>query len=915
MIDFVGFGSGWNKQQEKGERRRTELAKAFQEFQRLNPMATAGEFQGFINSMAQGQNFLRGAMPSGDTLNAVIKSADDRRARAEKEQMQKDLNFSMKFNDDFSNLALGIMLNTKGTGEDGTYSPSDLVAMSDKVTDRFPGVDFKQLNINPLNLFNPRKKTEYIQDQLVKLTPQITSMIQSTAGEIDMDLIKKTFSQLPTELWEPIRDRAIKLENERVETYQTNQREKIVTEVQNALENGRTDIYDFVTTRPDFKNNLKLLPEKGSSYWKEVEELARVNLEDKRQAIASQRFSQWLSVAQGLEDRTAKNIYATIAEGIKSAGGNANLIPPEGSQIWTDIQKASDQQYSKNQVKWHTDMEARIMADIQELAEGGAEDIHAILKERYKRIYNQELLPMTHPLMVEYQKQADENRLVKTNKIETDASVALSGAVQEMMKDIDVRNAMFTGDYQNQMKAIRDYIETKVPEGVRSIVFPDGVIQEEWLDDQVKLMLSSLSTIQNKEITDENKAIWGAADAAADKWGGDNIKKATGWFGDPYGNKIDEQTTGKTGRFGQQAAKLLAESYAMTEGAMLVIQSVLTDPALPEELAKNQYELKKYIENLPAFKATTMSLSKAKENISNDHIEIHGRWESQTVQEFMDTQLLDITSDTNSLNLRLEEGLNQLADNPDNQIAFLNDFLGVVNKMKQNYIEKFQEARRRSKNMTGWRTPGSPAWNDSEWFGEGGTTVQSQLNKQMNELSDLAQTKLTEALKKKEEQARLRNDQNNVPSNSNARTPDAQGSMMGSWWSDVTDAGTVFKKINDVSGTLSGRSTGGLGPLIERGVDWFSESQQDFAKRAKVREWLNPQRSRLTEWIVGLMQGNYKKNPDNSITEEQAKEFIDTFFLDIGENGLSAEQLGIKYKDVIQTLGNMDNPQIIAPNQ
>jgi len=83
MIDFAGFSSGFNAQQERDERRRGELAQAFNEFQRLNPTATADQFQQFIDSMSGGRNYLRGGMPSGAALEAVVSQANTNRERAE----------------------------------------------------------------------------------------------------------------------------------------------------------------------------------------------------------------------------------------------------------------------------------------------------------------------------------------------------------------------------------------------------------------------------------------------------------------------------------------------------------------------------------------------------------------------------------------------------------------------------------------------------------------------------------------------------------------------------------------------------------------------------------------------------------------------------------------------------------------
>ena len=86
MIDFVGFSDGYRKQQETGERKRLELAKAFQEFQRQNPTANPMEFQAFIDSMAGGSNYLRGGMPSGDMLKAITDRAGTRRAQEDRDR-------------------------------------------------------------------------------------------------------------------------------------------------------------------------------------------------------------------------------------------------------------------------------------------------------------------------------------------------------------------------------------------------------------------------------------------------------------------------------------------------------------------------------------------------------------------------------------------------------------------------------------------------------------------------------------------------------------------------------------------------------------------------------------------------------------------------------------------------------------
>ena len=110
MIDFVGFSDGYRKQQDTGERKRLELAKAFQEFQRQNPTANPMEFQAFIDSMAGGSNYLRGGMPSGDMLKAITDRAYTRRAQALKEQEFANFKNSVEAQESIKGAVTGIML-------------------------------------------------------------------------------------------------------------------------------------------------------------------------------------------------------------------------------------------------------------------------------------------------------------------------------------------------------------------------------------------------------------------------------------------------------------------------------------------------------------------------------------------------------------------------------------------------------------------------------------------------------------------------------------------------------------------------------------------------------------------------------------------------------------------------------------
>ena len=119
MVDFVGFSDGYRKQQETGERKRLELAKAFQEFQRQNPTANPMEFQAFIDSMAGGSNYLRGGMPSGDMLKAITDQADIRRANADADRERGKLEKNIALRTSLEGAATGIMLGYKDPSDNG----------------------------------------------------------------------------------------------------------------------------------------------------------------------------------------------------------------------------------------------------------------------------------------------------------------------------------------------------------------------------------------------------------------------------------------------------------------------------------------------------------------------------------------------------------------------------------------------------------------------------------------------------------------------------------------------------------------------------------------------------------------------------------------------------------------------------
>lgn len=94
MNFFADMAQGMIAQQDANQRKRGELARAFQEFRSANPHATLQEMQQYIDAQSGGRNYLSRGAPSGDVLrsiadgNAKAKAQADTNARLAQMQEQ-----------------------------------------------------------------------------------------------------------------------------------------------------------------------------------------------------------------------------------------------------------------------------------------------------------------------------------------------------------------------------------------------------------------------------------------------------------------------------------------------------------------------------------------------------------------------------------------------------------------------------------------------------------------------------------------------------------------------------------------------------------------------------------------------------------------------------------------------------------
>ena len=263
MIDFVGFSDGYRKQQDTGERKRLELAKAFQEFQRQNPTANPMEFQAFIDSMAGGSNYLRGGMPSGDMLKAITDRADTRRAQADADRERSILEKNIKLQTSLEGAATGVMLGYKDPSGSG-YELKDFNAMSEQLKERFPGVDFDKIGFDPTTMFTNDRRRSAIAARVAEYLPTITNLVQSSAGQ-DITAEKLSSMGVPPALITPLITQAQQLETERRDVFARTRGLEISREAQEQIALGNTEVYAHLVETFGSEN----LPKKDSPLMKQ----------------------------------------------------------------------------------------------------------------------------------------------------------------------------------------------------------------------------------------------------------------------------------------------------------------------------------------------------------------------------------------------------------------------------------------------------------------------------------------------------------------------------------------------------------------------------------------------------------------------------------------------------------------------
>ena len=227
-INMSQFGVGFNESQENMERKRVELAKAFEEFKASNPYATVQDFQSFIDMASGGSNYVRGGAPSADVLTSLAernKTEFDKKQRMDAIKEQSQL---ASLRDQVTPLFQNALMAGNREGVDQRIS--DTYQENKALVDMLGGEGF-------LSTFNQTAYDRGMFDLTSKALPTIKNMIAMSGGEVDKDAISRATGISPDLLDGAITQAQAAIQREN-DTYFFNQQAELSRQLADHIRDG-----------------------------------------------------------------------------------------------------------------------------------------------------------------------------------------------------------------------------------------------------------------------------------------------------------------------------------------------------------------------------------------------------------------------------------------------------------------------------------------------------------------------------------------------------------------------------------------------------------------------------------------------------------------------------------------------------
>lgn len=259
MVDLVGAFSGFNKQQDADERRRLELANAFNAFKQANPYATPMEMQSFIDQAAAGRNYLAGGMPSSDVLNVIgQRNADALKAKKAKEAsaaLTSRLNQMKQVQELLPSIAMGF--------PGGADNMTDFV---DGETVRTTAFDeyIESLGLPPelTSQFTPARFQEVFRGQTTKYVDDALRIIRNSGGNIDIDQVVSQLN-VPKSLVQGFKTQVTQEQNRIKTNFELANKKEFINQMADAMKIGPVAVDNVANSMKELgaANGFSVTPE------------------------------------------------------------------------------------------------------------------------------------------------------------------------------------------------------------------------------------------------------------------------------------------------------------------------------------------------------------------------------------------------------------------------------------------------------------------------------------------------------------------------------------------------------------------------------------------------------------------------------------------------------------------------------
>ena len=193
MSFWAGFANQLPTSQENNRRRRVEVLEAFNEFKRLNPYATANEFNSFIDQAAGGSYYLRGGMPGQkiiDEIAARNKAAYDQKLFTDYTQNIQDM---AKAEGTFAGQVDTALMSLSPDASEADYKTAADNFIANLPKGQGPG--YEDLTARIRTAFNPTRRGDIVRTQIANNMDNVMSLIKNSRGDEDLtaDIIANRF--------------------------------------------------------------------------------------------------------------------------------------------------------------------------------------------------------------------------------------------------------------------------------------------------------------------------------------------------------------------------------------------------------------------------------------------------------------------------------------------------------------------------------------------------------------------------------------------------------------------------------------------------------------------------------------------------------------------------------------------------